>query len=527
MFFQQRISNSLRFFGVIMAMNGDPSVLIERVRELEQLNQLAQVLSSTLSVEESLDAIMRSCLTLCGAERAAVVLFDDDKNTTQTLVRCADATVDGIDHAINALVAGWIQRHKKTFATSDVVAELKFDDPSDRIRKLGPALAVPLMDQGTVFGMINLVNSRDGNVFASNQLRVAEIISAMAAQYIHRAKIHESQSAHIEQLKSTLARQRGVQTILGKSREIKAVIDTIALVAPSTANVLLIGETGTGKELVAKAIHYEGPRAEKPFVAINCAAIPHDLFESELFGHERGAFTGATAAFAGRFELANGGTLFLDEVSEMPPALQPKLLRVLEEKKFHRIGSSDQITVDVRVIAASSKDLAKASQAGGFREALFHRLNVVPITLPPLRDRIEDVPVLAESFLAEFSQGSKYFSPDALDLLKTFEWKGNVRELRNLVERISILAKDREIGPSSVRSFTFGANAAMTTRLTSAFRELLHDSDRQANIPDRVEKELIELALLECSNNVSQAARLLGMDRMALQRRIEKFGLHA
>ena len=508
-----------------MTVTADPASLLERVTELEQLNQLAQVLSSTLSVEESLDTIVRSCLTLCSAERAAVVLFDDEKNTPQTLVRCADTATDGIDHAVNALVAGWIQRYRKTLATNDVLAELQFQNPSERIRKLGPALAVPLLDQGKVFGMINLVNSRDGKVFAESQLKIAGIISTMAAQYIHRARIHESQSEHIEQLRTSLARQRGVQAILGTSREIKAVIDTIALVAPSAANVLLIGETGTGKELVARAIHYEGPRAEKPFIAINCAAIPHDLFESELFGHERGAFTGATAAQTGRFELANGGTLFLDEISEMPSALQPKLLRVLEEKKFHRIGSSDQITVDVRVIAASSKDLAKASQAGGFREALFHRLNVVPITLPPLRDRVEDVPVLAEAFLAEFSLGAKHFSADALDLLKTFEWKGNVRELRNVVERISILVKDREVSTSNVHSFSFGADGMMTTRLTSAFRELLQDVEGHANIPDRVEKELIQLALLECSNNVSQAARMLGMDRMALQRRIEKFGL--
>jgi Nif-specific regulatory protein len=508
-----------------MTTSGNPDSLLERVRELEELNHLAQALSSTLSVEDSLDAIVRSCLTLCTAERAAVVLFEDDKNGPSTLIRSKDTSIDGIDHTVNTFVAGWIQRHKTPLVTNDILSELGFDNPSERIRALGPALAVPLLDQGRIFGMINLVNSRGGKAFSPSQQRVAGIISTMAAQYIHRAKIHESQSEHIEHLKSTLARQNGVRAILGTSRGIKAVLETISLVAPSAANVLLIGETGTGKELVAKAIHYEGPRAEKPFIAINCAAIPHDLFESELFGHERGAFTGATAAYAGRFELANGGTLFLDEISEMPSALQPKLLRVLEEKKFQRIGSTDQITVDVRVIAASSKDLAKASQAGGFREALFHRLNVVPITLPPLRDRLEDVPVLAEAFLAEFAQGTKHFSADALDLLKTFEWKGNVRELRNVVERISILVREREVGPSSVRLFSFGADTVLTNRLSSAFRDLLHESGSQSNLPDRVERELIELALVESSNNVSQAARLLGIDRMTLQRRIEKFGL--
>ena len=508
-----------------MTATSDPASLLDRVRELEQLNQLAQTLSSTLSIEESLDAIVRSCLTLCSAERAAVVLFDESKKVTETLVRCANSTVDGIDHVINDLVAGWIQRHKKSFVTVDILAEFRFEDPSAHIRRLGPALAVPLMDQGRVFGMINLVNSKDGHAFAPDQVRTAGIISGMAAQFIHRAQVHQSQSQHIQHLKSILARERGVSCILGNSREIKSVIETITLVAPTSVNVLLIGETGTGKELVAKAIHYEGPRADRPFIAVNCAAIPHDLFESELFGHERGAFTGATSAYAGRFEIANGGTLFLDEISEMPSELQPKLLRVLEEKKFHRIGSSDQITVDVRVIAASSKDLAKASQAGAFREALFHRLNVVPIALPRLRDRVEDVPLLAEAFLAEFSQGSKHFTADALDLLKTFEWKGNVRELRNVVERISILTKDRDVGPAHIRSFSFGADVVMATRLTSAFRELLQDSDGDTNLPDRVEADLIKLALLESSNNVSQAARLLGMDRMALQRRIEKFGL--
>ncbi|MCX6133197.1 MAG: sigma 54-interacting transcriptional regulator [Ignavibacteriales bacterium] len=509
-----------------MTVTADPASLLERVRELEQLNQLAQALSSTLSVEESLDTIVRSCLTLCSAERAAVVLFDNGTKKPETLVRCANTAADGIDHMINDLVAGWVQRHKEPLVTNDVLLEFRFQEPSARIRRLGPALAVPLMDQGTVFGMINLINSRDGNSFSSNHLRVAGIISTIAAQYIHRAEVHEFQSEHIQQLKSTLTRERGVHSILGNSREIKAVIETIGLVAPSSANVLLIGETGTGKELVAKAIHYEGQRADKPFIAVNCAAIPHDLFESELFGHVRGAFTGATDARAGRFELANGGTLFLDEISEMPPALQPKLLRVLEEKKFQRIGSSDQITVDVRVIAASSKDLARASQAGEFREALFHRLNVVPITLPTLRERVEDIPLLAEAFLGEISEGSKRFTAEALALLKTFEWKGNVRELRNVVERISILAREREVGTSSVRLFSFGADAGITPRLTSAFREMLHVSDRETNIPDRVEKELIQLALRECSENVSQAARLLGIDRMALQRRIEKFELN-
>jgi DNA-binding NtrC family response regulator len=290
--------------------------------------------------------------------------------------------------------------------------------------------------------------------------------------------------------------------------------------------VLIVGETGTGKELTALAIHRQSPRWSEPFIAVNCAAIPAELFESELFGHDRGAFTGATSMVKGKFELADGGTLFLDEISEMPLPMQPKLLRVLEEKKFTRVGAAEEIRVDVRLLAASSKDLAKAVAAGEFRDALFHRLNVVPIHLPPLRERKEDIPLLAQTMIEELSSGGKRFAPDALKLLQARQWWGNVRELRNAVERISIFVQKKSIGADDITALGLHTDGIGPARLVAALRDAIFTEHSGSNVPELIEKELLKIALAECSGNVTQAAELIGIERMAFQRRIEKFGIH-
>jgi transcriptional regulator with GAF, ATPase, and Fis domain len=386
-------------------------------------------------------------------------------------------------------------------------------------------MAVPLTSEGKVIGMINHVNSREGRKFTADDVRVAEIVANMASQFIVRAKVQESLQKNVEELKETLIKEQSGHPIIGESERMKKVRDDIALVAPSSANVLIIGETGTGKELTARAIHNQSLRATKPFIAINCAAIPAELFESELFGHERGAFTGAIAMVKGKFELADGGTLFLDEISEMPVSLQPKLLRVLEEKKFSRVGSAEQILVDVRVLAASSKDLAEAAAAGEFREALFHRLNVVPIVLPPLRERKEDIPLLAQSMIYELSGGLKMFEPEAIELFALRQWKGNVRELRNAVERISIFVQNKSVTADDVRALGLHADSVSSGKLVSALREIIFSDQSSENKSEVIEKELLKIALTECSGNVTQAARLIGIERMAFQRRMEKFGI--
>jgi two-component system, NtrC family, response regulator AtoC len=508
-------------------MNNDNSnQLSRRISELEELNRLAQVLSSTEGVDETLAAILGCSQTICGAERGSIILFDSSiEKNVQTLIRNSETAVEPIDHNVNKVVAGHIMSLQKPFVTENIVEAVGFLNPSERLLKLGPAMAVPLTSEGRVIGMIHHVNSKGGERFSPDKVRVAEIIANMASQFVVRAKVHESLRKDVQELRDSLAKGRGAHPILGESQQMQKVRADIALVAQSSANVLIVGETGTGKELAAHAIHQQSSRSSKSFVAVNCAAIPRDLFESELFGHERGAFTGATSTVKGKFELADGGTLFLDEISEMPLSLQPKLLRVLEEKKFARVGSADQIRVDVRLLAASSKDLAEAAAAGEFRDALFHRLNVVPIVLPPLRERRGDIPLLAESMIQEFSSGLKNFEPDALELLSVRQWKGNVRELRNAVERISIFVQKRSIVADDIRALGLHSDGIGPARLVSALREAVFSEQSSENVSELVEKELLKIALAECSGNIAQAARLIGIDRMTFHRRMEKFGI--
>jgi Nif-specific regulatory protein len=496
------------------------------IPELEVLNRLVESLGSTTKVDEILATIVDSSLKLCRAERAAIVLFDpSSREVAQTLVRSADASQGNIDHSLNLLLAGWIERHKKPLLAKDLVEQLQLTEASDRLLRLGPALAVPLVFAGKTLGVINLVNSRGGAEFSEELLGIATVIATLAAQFIQKTKIQETLFEDNLRLKNALQQKYGLGSMIGQSSVMRGVFEKIALVSASSANVLLIGETGTGKELVARALHFRSNRAEKPFVAINCAAIPASLVESELFGHERGAFTGATNAQKGKFELADHGTLFLDEISEMPLEIQPKLLRILEDRSFYPVGSSSELRVDVRVIAASSRDLDKTVREGKFREDLFHRLNVVPIYLPPLRERPEDIPLLAHAFLEEFSGGAQHFASDTLEKLSKLEWRGNVRELRNIIERISILVRSKEITPSHLYTVEVAGDVDPTSPRTSALPAFLRSHESGGDLPEAVEKTLLELALSACHGNVNSASRLLGIDRKALQRRIEKYGI--
>jgi len=506
-------------------MNDDVRQLNKRVQELEELNRLAQVLSNTTGVTQTLEAIIQCSLILCQSERGAIVLFESgDVNEGHTIIRNSAPTLDPIDHRINVIVGGYVLRSRQAFVAEDIITTAGYINPPERLRNLGAAMAVPLTSDGMVIGMINHVNSRDGRKFSPDEVRAAQIVASMASQFIVRAKVHESLEKNVEQLKESLAKEQSTHRILGESASIRKVREDIAMVAPSSANVLIIGETGTGKELTARALHYQSPRSLKPFVAVNCAAIPAELFESELFGHERGAFTGANSTVRGKFELADGGTLFLDEISEMPLGLQPKLLRVLEEREFSRVGSSELIRVDVRLLAASSRNLAEAAKTGEFREALFHRLNVVPIVLPPLRERKEDIPLLAQAMIHELSSGVKSFDSEALEVLKSRQWAGNVRELRNAVERISIFVRNKSVTADDIRLLSLHTDVVNSDRLVSALRELILSDQSNPNVSEVIEKELLRIALAESGGNVSHAARMIGIDRMTFQRRLERFG---
>ena len=326
-------------------------------------------------------------------------------------------------------------------------------------------------------------------------------------------------------LREESSRRLGFPRILGEHTKLQDAARTMQRIAPSDSTVLLLGESGTGKELFARAIHQLSGRAKQPFVAINCAAIPESLIENELFGHEKGAFTGANQRKAGRFEMAHTGTLFLDEIGEIPLTVQAKLLRALEEKKIERLGGSGEITVDVRIVAATNRDLQQAAANGQFRQDLFYRLNVFPIAIPPLRDRGEDVVLLAEAFLDRFRREWKKprlkFAVDALSALRAHSWPGNVRELQNVIERAAIL-NDAELQAADL-GLSANVRAAAAPEADLSLDGSLSDISAQA--VRTVEKAKIEATLRECKWNKSEAAQRLGVSYKTLLTKIHTYGL--
>jgi len=317
--------------------------------------------------------------------------------------------------------------------------------------------------------------------------------------------------------------------MVGKTPVISQLQEEIRRVAATNASVLITGENGTGKELVARAIHHWSPRREKPFVEINCAAIPEELIESELFGHEKGAFTGAVAQKKGKFDLADGGTIFLDEIGDMSLKTQAKVLRILQERTFERVGGTRTIEVDVRVVAATNKDLSEEIRAGNFREDLFYRLNVVPFTVPPLRERRDDIPLLVEHFLVVFAQREgqerKKMLPEAVELLKHYNWPGNVRELRNIIERLVIMTPGKVITPDQVPDSIGGAAAGREGQAHRPGSAQEINSLREAR--EEFEREFIIQKLEEHGWNISRTAEAIELERSNLYRKMKSYGIDA
>ncbi len=323
----------------------------------------------------------------------------------------------------------------------------------------------------------------------------------------------------VEHLREEVDKEYDIEGIVAADEQMRAVLDTVKRVAPADATAMITGESGTGKELVARAIHRLSPRSQKRFVEIHAGALPETLLESELFGYEKGAFTGATTAKPGRFELANGGTLFLDEVGDIPPTVQVKLLRVLQERRFERLGGTKPIEVDVRVVAATNQDLQQLVAENEFREDLYYRLNVVPINLPPLRDRAGDIPRLVAHFLDKYEAGKRRISPEAMRALMDYRWPGNIRELENTIERLVILAQGEEITiedlPAEIRVGASGVVCEIT----------------EFKLPDEgcdleeVELDLVRQALDRAGGKKAAAAKLLGLTTKTLESRMSRLGL--
>jgi formate hydrogenlyase transcriptional activator len=404
-----------------------------------------------------------------------------------------------------------------------------FIHPSGRAFGIKSYVSMPISVEGETVGAIN-INSLQKHAFDDDELRLLEILSAQLETAITNAQQAEALRqalAEVERLKNRLQAenvylQEEITTthhrgeIIGQSRTLQEVLRQVEQVAPTDATVLIQGETGTGKELIARAIHRRSRYRDRPLVKVNCATLPAGLVESELFGHEKGAFTGAVARKIGRFELADGGTMFLDEIGELPLELQAKLLRVLQEGEFERVGGMHTITVNVRVIAATNRDLATAVQAGSFRADLFYRLNVFPLTLPPLRERQEDIPLLVECFLARMAKKLgkelKGLSDESMAHVMRYTWPGNVREVQNVIERAAILAR----GP--------------IVEIDEAIEQRLLPSDHplpSTSLQD-VERAHILRVLAETHGIIEGpkgAARILGLHPNTLRFRLQKLGI--
>jgi DNA-binding NtrC family response regulator len=342
---------------------------------------------------------------------------------------------------------------------------------------------------------------------------------------VERAVQSAALAREVQNLRAEVGVRYSFENIVGSSPKLQAVLRTVSMVAPLKTTVLITGESGTGKELIAKALHYHSPRKHKPMVTINCAAIPENLLESELFGHERGAFTDAYVKKPGQFELADQGTIFLDEIGEMNPSTQAKILRVLEQGEFARIGGAQAIHVDVRVIAATNRDLHQGMREGNFRSDLYYRLNVVSVHLPALRERREDIPVLVHHFLQVKSQqlglAEKSFSNEALDLLMQYSWPGNVRELENLIERALVLSPGRVMTGEDLPQYLHAGNG----RTHPAQQSVLRGETRLSEAVDQFEQELIRTALSQAQNNQTRAAEILGTTRRILKYKMDKLGI--
>lgn len=493
-------------------------------RILSALLEVSKVLNSSFELEKNLSKTMRVLGDFLEMERGSVFLLDQNSRELK-IVAAHGLTKEQIERGKYQIGEGIVGRviGKGTPLVIPNVGEepLFLNKTGARIGKTGVSfLCVPISFKGTAIGVLSADRIfKDQTVTVDEDIRVLEIISSIIAQYVVLWRHYRDSEDEKEILKLQLKGKYSLPNIIGTSDKMQEVFESVHRVADSKATVILYGESGTGKELIAKSIHYMSPRAKAAFIKFNCASIPEGLLESELFGHEKGAFTGAVNVRKGRFELANGGTILLDEVGDLPLNLQPKILRVLQEREFERVGGEKTIKVDVRLIAATSRNLEELVAREHFREDLFYRLNVVPIFMPALRERKEDIPLLVEFFLRRFNEeNNKHvsISPEALRVLIEYAWPGNVRELENTMERLVVMSGRDSIKPSDL---------PINLKLHSP-EEVMQKESLRAGIED-IEKSSILDALGKTGWVQARAARMIGLTPRQIGYKIKKHGLTA
>jgi Nif-specific regulatory protein len=496
-------------------------------RKLGTLVDISQALAGNVNLQAGLSAVLTILARRCGAVRGAAGLLDE--HTRELQIRAGiGLSREGRStrYQLGEGVTGVVAETGEPIVVPEISRDARFlHRAAARQERRGVEysfVCVPILLHRRVVGTLSIELTHKPDREYERLLKFLRVVASMISQSVRIHRLLETGRQKLvsenAQLRQELQQKYDFSNLVGASGPMGQMYEEMARVAGTSTTVLIRGESGTGKELIASAIHYHSSRAKKPFIKVNCAALPETLVESELFGHERGAFTGAAGLKKGRFELASGGTIFLDEIGELSPAIQVKLLRVLQEREFERVGGSDPVRVDVRVIAATNRDLEKALREETFREDLYYRLNVFPIFIPPLRARRADILPLADHFAEKYAREHgktiKRISTTAIDQLACYHWPGNVRELENTIER-AVLMADGEV--------IHGHHLPPTLQTAEATGTVVSASLGSAVA--RFERSLIEDALRTTRGNRSKAARLLSTTERVINYKVKKYGI--
>ncbi len=499
-----------------------------KIEELSLLFEVSRILDQSIDLKAVISPVLKEVAEQMGFERGAITLLN--RNTGEIFIEAAyglsNSQREKGRYRLGEGITGRVVQDGAPAVIPNISKDPSFLNRTGArtnvSRRAISFICVPIKIGAETIGAFSCDRAYASTVGLDEDVRLLSIVASMIAQAVKlRQSVQEERQRLIEEnsrLHARLQDRFKPANIIGNSHAMQDVFDLIAQVTKSDATVLIRGESGTGKELVAHALHYNSLRAEKPFIKVNCAALPETVIESELFGHEKGAFTGAIQTRQGRFELAHGGTIFLDEIGDLSPTTQVRLLRVLQEKEFERVGGNETIRTNVRVIAATNRDLERLLAGGTFREDLYYRLNVFPIHIPPLRDRKSDITLLADYFAEKYSRNNhksiKRITTSAIELLTNYHWPGNVRELENFIERAVLLSTDEVIHGHHLPP-TLQSAESTGTELHSTLPEAIDD----------LERELILDALKSSKGNMAKAARFLGISERVMGLRVSKHGL--
>jgi len=509
------------------------------LEELRSINRIIEKISKVRETNHIMSIIIDELVRLADADQGVVNLVTlSSTDDLLTVVRKGDSDADGLPYKVNNFISGWVVRHKRTLKIDDLDTDDRFLELSSDDGRFQSILCCPMMARAEMVGLLSLVRSRDKGPFNDDLARLVSIVASQSAQTLANALLLEELARKNElleisqkklksenvRLQSEIDATFAFENIVGKSEAMKRVLTLASKVSAGDSPVLITGPTGSGKELLARAIHYNSSRKSRPFVVKNCGVKTESLLESELFGHTKGAFTGADRDKPGLFREADGGTIFLDEIGDAPPSTQVAILRVIENGEIRPVGASKTEYVDVRIVSATNRDLKGFIEEGNFRQDLFYRLNMFTIDLPPLKERFGDITLLVNHFLKKIAtklgRDSLSITPAALDLLERYPWPGNVRQLDNELERAAVVCdSETEIDLSDLSPELLGSTAAEID--TSGYRGKLRD------VVEQVERDLMTATLDETGGNIMKSAKLLGLTRKGFKDKMTRYGITA